>query len=288
MALPIAGSWSASNAGANTYTGATRWGTGYNPVHEQSWEGPPLRTAGRLDGPNQPTPQLGTVPESYEDPDLYGYTMEDITAPSYAETTPPYGTDVTVLREHAGNLPDWGVIPTDPERTQFQQDPELSSPFWNGTALQSFPTETVSEGWLNKTSGAVENAHTSDPSQYERQTSMQQVNPAPGRNNDLAVQRGTDSPRFNIMTRLTGKKIKPWSTGERLQDMFPFQQDTLLRPFWYRTAGTDNPDKLAPNEMYVSDPIQREVPPDPYLGPDETSVAGGYGYTPEDGSYTYA
>jgi hypothetical protein len=152
----------------------------------------------------------------------------------------------------------------------------------------SYPTETVTEGWDNKTSGDVADAETSDPSQYERQTSMQQVNPAAGRNNDKAVARGTDDARAKIMTRLTGQKIKPWSTGERLQDMFPYQQDTIIRPFWYRQMGTGDPSQMQPNEMYVSVPIQREPPPDPYLGPQETDsevMANEYGYSTEDVSY---
>lgn len=287
MALPIAGTWSAKNANATSYSGATRWGTGVNPVHAVYGEGPPLGVTGRPDGPNIPTPEIGDIPQSFEDPYLLGYCPEDIAAGAYMPTTPAYGTETTVLRSNADHHPDWSVLPSDPERTEFQQDPMLDPMFWNGTALDSFPTETVSEGWLNKTTGAVENAHVSDDAQYTRQTSMQQVNPAPGRNNDKAVARGTDDARFNIMTRLTGKKIKSWSTGQRLQDMFPFQQDQINRPFWYRTAGTDDPSKMDPNEMYVNLPIQREVPPDPYLGPDETAVTDDYGYSGEDTAYIY-
>jgi hypothetical protein len=144
----------------------------------------------------------------------------------------------------------------------------------------------VSEGWRNKTTGQVNDAEVSDPSQYERQTSMQQVNPPAGRNNDHAVARRTDDPRYSILTRLTGMKLKPWSQGERNQDMFPFQQDTIVRPFWYRTAGTDDPAKLAPNAMVVTDPLQRNVPADPDLGPSVQDFAtDNYGYTQEDIGY---
>jgi len=117
---------------------------------------------------------------------------------------------------------------------------------------------------------------------------MQQVNPPAGRNNATAVGRGTDDPRANIMTRLTGMKIKPWSTGERLQDMYPRQQDTMIRPFWYRTAGTGDPADMQSNDMYVSLPIQREPPSDPYLGPNESEQAitdNEYGYSTEDVTY---
>jgi hypothetical protein len=153
---------------------------------------------------------------------------------------------------------------------------------------RSYPTETVTEGWDNKLTGPVEDAGTSAQSQYERQTSMQQVNPAEGRNNKLAVARGTDDGRAKIMTRLTGQKIKPWSTGERLQDMFPYQQETMIRPFWYRQFGTGDPAQMESNDMYVSNAVQRTPPPDPDLGPQETDVTADSfenGYTTEDVTY---
>jgi hypothetical protein len=285
---PITGSWVTDNSGdASDFSGALKWGTGINPIHEVYGEGPPRRSLGRQPGPDDPTPQLSTVPASFENPDIYGYTMEDIqTLQDFSQFSPAYGTDITELRaKNYSGMPDWSVIPTDPERTEFQQRPELSDALWSGIGLESFPTETVSEGWLNKTAGKVLAARTSDPSQYEMQTSMQQVNPAPGRNNGAAVARGTDDPRANIMTRLTGMKIKPWSRGEREIDMFPYQQVMMVRPFSYRTAATGNPADLEPNEMYVSEPIERVVPPDPDLGPQENELADNYGYTDEDSSY---
>jgi hypothetical protein len=290
VALPISGAWKASRANVQSYTGATRWGTGNNPVHETWGEGPPLRITGRVSGPDSPTPQLSDIPASFENPDMYGYTMEDINSLGpYQGFPPPVGTPTTEFRDdvHTGLTP-WGEIASEPDVNQFRSQPELDSIAWSGYRLNSFPTETVTEGWRNKETGAVEDAGTSDPGQYERQTSMQQVNPAAGRNNDAAVARATDSPRFNIMTRLTGQKIKPWSQGQRNADMFPYQQDTILRPFWFRTAGTDNPAKLEPNSMVAIVPVQRNVPSDPYLGPEETAVeTQGYGYAPVTGEGDY-
>lgn len=287
MALPIAGSWVAANANADQYVGALRWGTGSNPVKDVYGEGPPLRTTGRLDGPDNPTDALSDIPGTLEDPYLYGYCPEDIGTTLYDGMPPPVGSDMVAYRGtvkgEGDPIPPWGMISSDPVVREFADQPDQSPFLWSGAMTHQFPTETVSEGWRNKTSGQVNDAETSDPSQYERQTSMQQVNPQAGRNNTAAVARATDSPRAKILTRLTGMKLKPWSQGERNQDMFPYQQDMMLRPFWYRTAGTDDPSKMSPNAMIVTEPVQRDIPPDPDLGPEETAINDGTGnYTPED------
>jgi hypothetical protein len=304
MGLPVSGSWYTRYANEQAYVGAQRWGTGNNPIHEVYGVGPPLRTTGRLPGPDQPTAELSDVPAIIETPYEYGYCMEDIQTQGYYSGflgapwgsedeggryavlpvgAAPMGTD-----DGTGEQPSWDVTSSDPEMTEYRLEPGADPALWSGIRLVSFPTESVTEGWRNKETGAVADARTSDQIQYERQTSMQQVNPPEGRNNQAAVVRATDDPRFNILTRLTGQKIKPWSQGQRNEDMFPYQQDLIIRPFWYRIAATDDPAKLAPNEMYVSDPIQRDVPPSPYLGPEETnvySIEENGGYTSEDMSY---
>jgi hypothetical protein len=283
MALPIAGSWSAQYANANSYVGALKWGTGINPVHETYGEGPPLRTTGRNPGPDDPTSPLSDIPAEFENPDLYGYTMDDIqTLTTQEGSPPPLGTPTSVIRETADDFPPWGQQKVAPGGTGFRTITQ-GAQVHRHTVI-SYPTETVTEGWKNKLTGKTLDAKVSSPDQYERQTSMQQVNPPSGRNNDAAVARSTDDPRANILTRLTGMKMKPWSQGERNQDMFPYQQHMMIRPFWYRTAGTPDPAGMNPNEMYVSFPVQRDVPPDPDLGPEETAV-GEYGYTEEDNTY---
>lgn len=288
---PLTGSWVTANTSsdANDFAGATKWGTGINRIHSIRTDGPALRTTGRQPGPDDPSERPSSVPANLVGPDIYGYTMDDIASlqGQFDPGTPPLGTETTMLRgsNYEGH-PDWGVCPPDNERTNFQLRPELARPLWKGIAVKSFPTETVSEGWDNKTAGNVLAARTSDPAQYERQTSMQQVNPPEGRNNGAAVTRGTDDPRANIMTRLTGMKIKPWSTGQRTEDMFPYQQLMGVRAFTYRTAATGNPMQMEVNEMYVSEPIERVVPPDPDLGTPENQVGSGdYGYTDEDAYY---
>jgi hypothetical protein len=283
MGLPVTGSWYTRYANEQAYVGAQRWGTGNNPIHEVYGEGPPLRTTGRIPGPDDPTSAPSEVPSAIEQNAEYGYTMDDIDPLTPVGMPPGWDIETDEWRNNAGAYPAWNQ---DGEgfREQNHADPRL----WSGIALQSFPTESVTEGWRNKETGAVADARTSDPSQYERQTSMQQVNPPEGRNNASAVTRATDDPRFNIMTRLTGQKVKPWSQGQRNADMFPYQQDLIIRPFWYRIGATADPNMMDVNEMYVSDPIQRDVPPDPEMGPEETNVytlEADDGYTAEDLSY---
>lgn len=285
MGLPVTGSWYTRYANEQAYVGASRWGTGSNPIKEVYGEGPPLRTTGRLPGPDEPAPQLSDIPSQVETAFEYGYTMDDIDPLTPVGLGPPWDADTDEIRNNAGIYPAW-----DESNITFRETNHADPRLWSGIGLQSFPTESVTEGWRNKETGAVADARISNPSQYERQTSMQQVNPPDGRNNQAAVTRATDDPRFNILTRLTGQKQKPWSEGQRNADMFPYQQDLIIRPFWYRIGATGDPNALDPNEMYVVDPIQRDVPSDPDLGPEETNVytleASNDGYTAED--YTYA
>lgn len=287
MAAPVSGLWSQLNANASDYSGALKWGTGISGIYADYGEGPPLGMTGRADTETD-TPFRDVPPALLPEED-YGYSMEDILPGDFAEfmTTdvPPWNVLPETRRGDAGLYPPPSLVPR----------PNGPSGAWLRTVHQpgmledvgsphSYPTETVTEGWDNKLSGEVLTAGTSSPDQYERQTSMQQVNPAPGRNNQAAVERGTDDPRANIMTRLTGMKIKPWSEGERLGDMFPYQQDMILRPFWFRNAATGPVEWLITNEYGQVLPIQRNPPPEPYYGPNESQGADipDYGYQPED------
>jgi len=87
-----------------------------------------------------------------------------------------------------------------------------------------------------------------------------------------------------IGSRIPGQKLRFWSGGERHYDMFPRQQDLIIRPFWARNAGTGYVEWMAPNEMYVSSPYNRMAPSDANVGPDtppeETTT-----YTDEDMNY---
>jgi hypothetical protein len=220
------------------------------------------------------------VPDAITGPALWGYTAEDATG-AYLDYDgrPPLGEDDTA-RQDTGDHPPWNASGW--QKSRFRMLMQGAHRYAQQLQL-TLPSETVSEGWLNKPHGMIADAKPSDPSQYEMQTSMRQRYRT--RNNDLAVGRSTDAPRSGIESRIAGMKLKVYSGGERHYDMFPRQQDDIPRPFYYRTAGTGVAAEMAPNAMFVQEPIQRVPPPDPSLGDSELDVSGDYGYTPEDTYY---
>ena len=159
MALPIAGAWAANNANAQDYVGALKWGTGSNPIHSVWGEGPPVGVTGRQPGPTSDVTPHSEVPDSLTfgtDELDFGYQMEDIGTCVYPDMTPEWGEDTNALRSaNRFDHPNWGEESPDPQVVDYRRRPEVSPEIWSGTRLDSFPTETVSEGWLNKTSGQV-------------------------------------------------------------------------------------------------------------------------------------
>jgi hypothetical protein len=145
------------------------------------------------------------------------------------------------------------------------------------------PSETVSEGWLNKPQGTPADSKPSDDNQLIIQTSMTQRYRT--RTNAGALARNTDEPRSDIPSKVTGQRIKVYSGGERHYDMLPKEQDAMVRPFWYRTAGTGRADDMVPNTMYSISALQRIPPPDPSMGMPETEFVNEFGYTDEDTQY---
>jgi hypothetical protein len=291
MALPFTGAYAARYA--QPYHGAGVWGTGINPVHLY-YGSPPVRLnpTRPLQGRPQPGGPVAEITQPWEavpeiSSNLWGYTHEDS---SYT------GVEYD-------NRPSWGQPEDDPTKASTFDQPSYnaSGAVKNdfraafGGAFRTFrgkhpradymiPTETVSEGWLNKAvSGVVAVATPSDPAQYERQTSMQQRFQTRG--NQQAVGRNTDEPRAGIASRVQPQLEKVYSGQERHYDMFPQQQspDALERPFYYRTAGTGQADWMLVNEQWDINARERTPPPDPYIGYTDTAQ---YGYTPED--YFYA
>jgi len=272
--MPITGSWKEAQ---RTEAGHLKWGTGVNPIHG-------IRDGGGRDVAS--TPQQSVVPEEIVDPNhmpedgymdedqastLYGYGFQTGTA-----ERPSLGSEDT-RNDNPTGYPPWGpYIPGVPGGTAIRAD-NIGADITNSYKVH--PSETVNEGWLNKTHDGVEDAVVSDATQYEMQTSMTQRDKvrsgsqaAAGRANEF------DAP---IASRITGQKLRFFSGGERHYDMFPKQQDLVIRPFWYRNAGTGYVDQMAVNEMYVSDPYNRSAPSDPYVGPD-TPAEETFNYTDED------
>jgi len=288
MALPIRGTWAARYA--QPYAGTTVWGTGINDVH-YTYGSPAARQAPIRPMEGMPGAQVEAHTPPYEGvADTGGYDFlqhENTTTGIYYDDRPP-----------------WDVPPQDdPSRYSTQGHPSYNV---SGATKNSFrskmegayrtfrgklpradyqtPTETVSEGWQNKPKeGPVAVAKPSDPSQYERQTSMQQRFQARG--NQLSQLRGTDALRHMINSRVQPQRSPIYSGDRRHYDMYPRQQSPdRERPFYFRQAGTGNEPWMENNQMWEISAVERTPPPDPYIGQQDTQI--GYGYTNED--YFYA
>lgn len=252
-----------------SYVGARKWGTGINPVHSQ----PSSTNIGRNLAPG---PYDGTPLESAGLVELasdFGYTDEDFAMTgedvdlTFMEAHPNLGAPDT--HAQTGMFPSWGKgrYPI-PGGTTWRSYKIGSS--WKEQIPQQQPYGSVSEGWLNKEHGQINDAGTSDPSQYELWTSMRQRDLSKG--NESAQLRGTDDPRSSIPTRLVGIKVKEFSGGKRHEEMTPKEQLERPRPWLHRTGG------VAPmygvNDMYVSEPMIREIPVDPYQGRNAVDIEG--------------
>lgn len=202
-------------------------------------------------------------------------------------------TEQARLRSNAGTMAPWGrsgrfmrAIREGSHRYRLNKDERLVG---QGDGYQpvsaepsnSNPTETVSEGWLNKVTSFVANAEPSSTNQYEVQTSMRQRFGV--RDNRRACMRATDDERSRIASRVMPMVLKEYSTGERSYDMFPYQIDQIERPFRNRTAGVGPAQWMEANEYSAVTPVQRTPPPDPAAGVPE--VYDSYGYTAEDTMY---
>jgi hypothetical protein len=283
MAAQISGQWQRQYV---DYSGAQVWGTGIHPVHyyygQDEERGPVTLREGEVIPPHQGKPDQLIAHE------LWGYTPEDssYTGMEY-DDRPNWTQEPSQFRADTDNQPSWtapGIIKNSfralfggAHRT-FRGVSQAYSPI-----QYQIPSETVSEGWLNKPQGSPANAVVSSQDQLERQTSLQQRYQT--RNNTAAVERATDEPRAPINSKVTGQHLKVYSGGERHYDMLPKAQDTLPRPFWYRQGATGPWHYMYPNELWNIDPIERIPPPDPCLGNPETEITSEFGYTTEDSQF---
>lgn len=285
MAAPFKGAWAARYA--QPYSGASVWGTGANQVH--ALYGSPadrLLPLNPREGEAQSNPdrtQAGEGrPDTTPDTALWGYQPEDMPQLTYLyyDDRPSFGTETANTKVRSSSQGHPPIDATGSAKSRFRGLMEGAHRVFQKN-VDGYPSETVSEGWLNKATSDVAISEPADPSQVFMQTSETQRFRT--RTNTASVERATDEPRASIDSRVQPMIAKVYSTGERLEDMFPYQQDEIPRPFYFRTAGTGDPTYMQPNEMWDVGPIQRTPPPDPSLGPDETDVA--YGYTPEDQFY---
>lgn len=247
--MAIAGSWKASAIDPHAYVGAAKWGTGINPVHSHDDD------TGRdiAPGGSEPSPEelVGAID--------WGYCPEDMSAglvqaPPYLAMFPGWDTDPGI-EQSAQGYPSW------------QQTGDQIRGVDHGVALERTtgpePDTRQVQPFRGKESGGVEPATEADVSQVLLQTSdVQLLKPL---ENVRATARGTDGARSTITPTVTGQRLRYWST--RGEAMLPVQTDHILRPWWTRNAGTGPVGYLAANQVDPVSPIQRDVPPDPYLGP---------------------
>jgi hypothetical protein len=275
--MPITGNWKARQS---LYAGASRWGTGVNPIHA-------IRDG---DGRNiAPDGTTNLVPAELTDPyanDVLGYCDEDSASTLYG-----YGTETgtadrperpAVTEDFRGSslpgFPSWGRrkggTPGGIAIRAEDHGAEITY-----TSKEDF-ARSAAAGWENKVTSEVNDAETSDPAQYEMQTSMTQ--------RDKTREGSQTSGRAStysapIHSRIPAMMEKKYSGAYRHGDMLPREQTYAPRPFWNRNAGTGDPSWMKVNETATRTPLQRTPPTDPYQG---TYVgATDYGYTGEDVTY---
>lgn len=285
MAGPVSGTWGRQYL--QPYSNASVWGTGINPVHYH-YGSPPARIGDVSQMTGEVTPPFEGTPDALVPQMLWGYTLEDslYTGVNY-DDRPQWDQTTTQFRNRTDGHPPWNA--DGPVINGFRALKDGAARIFRGHS-QAYsdiqyqePSETVSEGWLNKPHGQPANSNPSDDSQLIVQTSQTQRYQR--RTNTAAVNRGTDAERSGIDSLVTGQKLKVYSGGERHYDMLPREQDAIPRAFWYRTAGTGNPADMVPNTLWSMSPVQRIPPPEPSQGQPETSIRSEYGYTSEDQFY---
>lgn len=286
--MAIAGSWLAGAVTPSEYAGATRWGTGIDPIHA-IWDAGPGR--GPSKEPLGSTGPSDAVDTSLTDPALYGFEGEDTQFyigedyrylendhPNWDETTvgrPDRDGDIMVegMEPDPTGFPSWG-----PYYAEQDSDFPLAGGPPGGAALRAWsegsevenaraiavPTQGYTGGWLNKAHGEVAYQVDSDPAQLLVTTSEVQLHQT--RVNDAAAMRGTDDLRSAIATRLTGQKVKDYAKssgmggGPGTPDMAPVTQNLPFRPWFYRSAALPPPPDTTYGTMTGFEPIER-IPP---------------------------
>jgi hypothetical protein len=279
MAIPVSGSWSRQNV--VPYATTAVWGTGINPIHSQTGEGDAVRlnAVHTWDGNNTLTDEA--VPDAITQQERWGYTPDDLACNGVVyDGRPSWNDQPDDYRGKTDGFPPYTAPGAIREAFRGVRGGAQKT---DAESVNALPSETVTEGWINKPKGQPANSRPSDPSQYEIQTSM--VQRYKTRGNQAAVTRGTDESRSDIASRVVGQKLKIYSGGERHYDMFPRQQDDIPRPFYYRTAGTGRRSWMFANAQYDQIPIERIPPEDPPIGTQETNIPQDYGYTGEDPFY---
>lgn len=231
------------------------WGSGIDPIHQKR-QGNESRNLTQTTYDPAPT---GLISGEW-DYGIEGYRAGGMDT-RFMDVRPNWGERGRPLT--ANTYPDWG----DDGYTKRSR-PEGVSP--RDDHINVIPRGIAGEGWRNKLTSFVLNSVSSDPNQLLIRTSERQLNLSKG--NGSAVARGTDAPRADIATRVTPMRLKVYSGGIRHYDMEPRQHTALMRPWRYRGVGIGPKEWDEVNSMTTVTPITREIPPDVWQGPPETSI----------------
>lgn len=287
MAGPIAGTWRANFVG---YEYPTKWGTGINPIH-QTRDGQGRNIA--------VTPTQDDIQSEITDPyapDQTGYSDEERDSVLWG-----YGSDTGTSERPsldaneqdarvatAESWPEWGPYEGGAPGGQGIRSENRGADL-TSIAKGSPQSENPPPGMQPKRKNGVNTSTVSNPSQYEMQTSMTQLEKV--REGSQTAGRASE---YNapIASRIPGMKIPlNGDSPERHADMQPKTQDLIIRPFWNRTAGTGPVPWMRANALYESTPMQRTPPDNPYQGslvPGDVYQAESqnvYGYQDEDVIY---
>jgi hypothetical protein len=270
--MAITGAWAER---ASIQAGATRQGTGWNPVHRQRDGG------GRNTAPGGSEP----APDEIVGVDVFGYTDEDTASMLYGYGEQTGTADRPRVTEEPGSRhavqkgwPQWGRYRAGmPGGTTIRaQD--------HGADLTYMPRDPMLHnafaGWDNKLVSRVNDAVPSDPAQYTMTTSMVQ--------RDKVLEGSQASGRASqyaapIASRITPMKVKPFTGApERHNAMAPKEQTFRIRPFWIRNAGTGPVAYSKSNAAHEQKALTRNPPGDASQGP---ILSGDSGYSYEDPFY---
>lgn len=269
--MAITGAWKDRKA---LQSGSLRQGTGWHAIHAQR------AGQGRGTAPDAPDTAIDeSVVGDYGTDDL---ALSDEDA---AEALYGYGTGTgTADRARYGEeenrsattpaFPAWGPRLRN-GRPRGEHVRSLDHGAENSTASKTdYVTGPQAAGWQNKVHNASpEDAVTSDPSQYEMQTSMKQRDQVRAGSQASGSASQYEAP---IASRIPGERLRVFSGGIRHYMMTPREQTFRIRAYWRRNAGTADPRSLLPNSMVVRTPAQRVPPPDPYQGTMLQGTPAGY------------
>jgi len=286
-----------------SYTGAAKWGTGYNPIHEVRDQGrgrvvgaksvpyPPTGDDVLVVGPAMVSRDLDYLcedyyPEGRYEGEYYRYQAE---RPRWDEVTPQFrGYSNSPAM---GEQPPWGVygnndpddlfpLPGPTGGMQTWLDTEHGERIERQTAVSVF-TRRVTGGWMSKQRGPVAVPESQDvtgnpTAQWAINTAAVQGPGLKSLDNERARSRRTDDPRSPITSRTAGMAEKAYGASFRMgggpgtPDMSPFQQSSgYMRPWVSRTAALPPFEAHQYNEMEGRVPIARTIPSDPYQGDPE-------------------